>query len=141
MIYNVDFHGTIADDLHDRWVRREINLGRSVADTSNLWDNYAKLVNQTKDVVVLHTERLRWLEELKSQGHVLRLFTNANYTLDKDIKHILGNAVNLFDSFIFANGKKSKMRVEGIVVDNEKVNLNCGIHGNVLLPTFTLERR
>lgn len=140
MIYNIDFHGTIADDLHDKWVRREMNLSRSTADTSNLWDDYAKFVNQTKDVVVLHTERLRWLEELKSQGHVLRLFTNANYTCAKDIKHILSGAVNLFDSFLFCDGKKSKVRVEGIVVDNEKGNLNCGIHGNILVSTFELKR-
>jgi hypothetical protein len=141
MIYNVDFHGTIADNLHDRWVNREISFGRSVVDTSNLWDDYAKFVHQTKDVVVLHTERLQWLEGLKKEGHVLRLFTNANYTIATDIKHILGNAINLFDDFIFANGRKSSLRVEGVVVDNEVKNLQCGIHGNIFVPTFEIERR
>lgn len=137
MIYNIDFHGTIADNLHDRWVVKEIDKGRSTADTSNLWDDYGKFVHQTKDVVVLHTERLRWLENLRNEGHTIRLFTNANYTCAKDLKHILGNAVNLFDDFIFGNGRKSTLRVEGIVVDNEVKNLRCGIHGNIFVPTFS----
>lgn len=141
MIYNIDFHGTIADDLHDRWVTKEINKGRSCADDSNLWDSYGRFVSQTKDTIVLNTEMLKWLENLKNNGHVLRLFTNANYTLTKDIRHILGNATNLFDDFIFAAGRKSTLRVEGIVVDNEIKNLKCGIHGNILVPTFSLNRK
>lgn len=141
MIYNVDFHGTIADNLHDQWVAKQIKMDRSCLESSSIWDDYGKLIHNTIGVVSLNHNLLKVLSRMKDEGHTIRLFTNANYANAKDIKSILNGYVSLFDSFIFCDGKKSRMKVEGIVVDNEKPNLNCGIHGGILVPTFKHERR
>jgi len=139
MIYNIDFHGTIATDLHDQWVKVQVQKGRSLSDSSSVWDDYARFVSETKEIVLLNPERIGWMCSLKDQGHTLRLFTNVNYTLEREIKSILKEYVPLFDSFIFCDGKKSRMQVEGIVVDNEKQNLKCGLNGGILVPTFKHE--
>jgi hypothetical protein len=140
MIYNVDFHGTIADNLHDKWIREQFKQNRDESDTSTLWDDYARFVYNTRNIVTLNTNLLETLSDVKDAGHFLRLFTNANYTLAKDIKHILGDYVHLFDSFIFCGGKKSRMRVEGIIIDNECKNLQCA-EGGILVPTFRHKQR
>jgi len=141
MIYNIDFHGTIADDLHDQWIRMQVKEGRSLSDSSSIWDDYGKLIHNTICQVSLNHNLLKVLSQLKNEENTLNLFTNANYTNARDIKSILDGYVSLFDSFTFCDGKKSRMRVEGIVVDNEKQNLNCGIHGNIFVPTFKHEGR
>jgi hypothetical protein len=135
MIYNIDFHGTIVDNLHDKWIREQFRQGRDESETSTLWDDYARFVYNTRNVVNLNITLLDTLSKIKDAGHYLRLFTNANYTLAKDIKHVLGDYVRLFDSFIFCGGKKSRLRIEGTIVDNEVKNLKCA-EFNILVPTF-----
>ncbi len=135
MLFNVDFHGTIAGALHDRWIQLQMSLGASCADNSSIWDNYARMVFQTRDIIPLNHNLLVLLSKLRDEGHSIRLWTNANTELERDIKHILNGYNRIFDSYKFCSGKKSKTTVEGVVIDNEVQNLKCGQHG-VLVPTF-----
>jgi hypothetical protein len=59
--------------------------------------------------------------------------------MKKEIKHIVSPYSSLFDSFIFCDGKKKNQRVEGLVIDNEHRNLQCGEQG-ILVPTFNIRR-
>ena len=136
MIFNVDFHGTVAGALHDRWIAREIGKGASTGDNSSLWDRYGEMVYQTRDIVPLNHPLLKLLSDLKDAGHTINLWTNANYTLERDIKYILNGYVNIFDKFAFCAGRKSHTIVEGVVIDNEVQNLKCGSVGSILVPTF-----
>jgi hypothetical protein len=133
MLFNVDFHGTIASSEHDRWVMKQ---GASQSDNSSLWDNYGRMVFETRDIVTLNTPLLMLLRNLKEQGHAIRLWTNANDSIAKDIKYVLRDYSSLFDSYVFCNGKKRNQRVEGIVIDNEQQNIQCGQFGGLLVPTF-----
>jgi hypothetical protein len=136
MLFNVDFHGTIAGALHDRWIQLQMSLGASCADNSSIWDNYARMVFQTRDIIPLNHPLLKLLSDLKDGGHTINLWTNANYTVARDVKHILNGYNRIFDKFIFCAGRKAHTVVEGVVIDNEVPNLRCGSIGSILVPTF-----
>ena len=136
MLINVDFDGTLVTMDHEDTLFRKIELeGLSLMDSSSVWDWYAKLVCIP---LPLNMGLLRLLSRLKEEGHHLRLWTNRNYELVKPTKENLGPWSRLFDSFHFYNGRKKYSRVEGIVIDNDPVNLKCGEKGGVQIPSFTL---
>jgi hypothetical protein len=135
MLFNVDFHGTLVSSEHDRWIKEQMLQNPSKADNSSLWSDYGRMVYNTRDIVTLNTSLLTLLSTLKEQGHAIRLWTNANDSVARDVKYILRDYSSLFDSFVFCNGKKRNQRVEGVVIDNEQQNLICG-ERSILVPTF-----
>ncbi|RPI53458.1 MAG: hypothetical protein EHM49_04335 [Deltaproteobacteria bacterium] len=135
MLINVDLHGTLIDGSHDQWLQEKIQEGRPTEDHSSIWDDYSRMVFETRNSLTLNHRLFKLLYNLKEQGHAIRLWTNANYTLKRDIKHIINTYSSLFDSYVFCAGKKKNQRVEGLVIDNESVNLQCG-EQSILVPTF-----
>ena len=134
MLINVDFDGTLVTMDHENELFKKIELeGLSFVDESPVWDWYAQLICNH---LPLNTELLHLLSRLKEEGHHLRLWTNRNYELVKPTIANLGSWSKLFDSFHFYNGRKKYSRVEGIVIDNDPVNLKCAEKGGIQICSF-----
>src|SRR5574340_1098033 len=109
MLINIDFHGTLGSALHDRWLQHQIIAhGVTCENNSPVWDSYARMVYNTRNVVQLNAPLIKFVAQLKDAGHHLRLWTNANSDVAKSIKHTLNGCNSLFDSYMFCSGKKSK---------------------------------
>lgn len=136
MLINVDFDGTLVTMSHENNLFEKVKReGLSLADESSVWDWYAQLICSP---LPLNTELLHLLSRLKEEGHHLRLWTNRNYELVKPTINNLGSWSRLFDSFHFYSGRKKYSQVEGVVIDNDPVNLKCGEKGGFQIPSFTL---
>jgi hypothetical protein len=79
----------------------------------------------------LNTNLLLHLEDLRQEGHVIRLLTNRNKDLVKTTFETLDGYAKIFDKFTFCGGMKFQTRVEGIMIDNETKYLNCGSQGGI----------
>ena len=125
MIINVDFDGVvIPSDFEKRFFHVDGSWKVSI-------DEYVRMVNESPTPQVNH-KLLVYLHELSEIGHVIRLFTNRNYELEKKTSMVLDSYKSIFDSFLFCEGLKSKTKVEGVVVDNEEKYLSCGSQGGIL---------
>lgn len=134
MLINVDFDGTLVTMNHEDELFKKIELEKlSLVDESPVWDWYAQLVCNP---LPLNTGLLHLLSRLKREGHHLRLWTNRNYELVKPTINNLGSWSRLFDSFHFHSGRKKHSRVEGVVIDNDPVNLKCGEKGGIQICSF-----
>ena len=124
-LINVDCDGVLLSNAHEITLFTKVeNEGFSLADSSQIWDWYSKLV-ETKPLDVNHY-LMHFLQERKEEGHPIRLWTNRSYTLKDATLRNFGDYKSMFDSFKFHDGRKHLSQVEGIVIDNTRKYLSCG---------------
>ena len=129
MLINVDFDGVLIPNTYEQLLFDKINDEKLPSnDCSSVWDWYDRLV---RSPLRLDTQLLHSLVKLRNEGHYMRLWTNRAYTLKKQTLYNLGEWTSLFDSFEFYAGRKSKSKVEGIVIDNTLTNLSCAEVGGI----------
>lgn len=133
MIINVDFDGVLVPNHIEHSLIEMVSIyDYTIEDkTSNLWDWYDKVVHST--LLPLNIPLLKWLSELREDGHIIRLWTNRNYTNKKPTLDNLGEWVGIFDKATFYSGYKIDEQVEGIVIDNNPKYLSCGSQGGLLV--------
>ena len=133
-LINIDCDGVLVSNNHEELLNAVIKMfGLSYSDLSPVWDWYGELIHTTP--LPLNIPMLKVLQGLKDNGHILRVWTNRSYTLEKPTLDNLGGWKSLFDSFEFHSGRKHLSEVEGVVIDNLPQYLSCGETG-VLYPTF-----
>lgn len=124
MIYNVDFDGVlIPADFEKRFFNVDKSWRVSI-------DDYIRMVVESP-VPPINVNLLSHLNSLRQEGHVIRLLTNRNIDLKKTTINTLNGYASIFDKFTFCNGMKKNYRVEGIMIDNEKKYLSCGLQGGI----------
>lgn len=124
-LINVDCDGVLLSNSHEHTLLSKVkNEGWSLADSSQIWDWYDKLIN-IKPLDINH-HLMHFLQTKKDERYAIRLWTNRPYTLKNTTIRNLNGYQSIFDSFKFYDGRKHLSQVEGIVIDNSPQNLSCG---------------
>lgn len=124
MIYNIDFDGVI---IPEDFEKKFFNIDKSWRVSI---DEYLKMVVESP-LPPLNTNLLSHLDSLRQDGNVIRLLTNRNQDLKKHTINSLNGYAKIFDKFTFCDGMKKNQKVEGIMIDNEKKYLSCGLQGGI----------
>jgi hypothetical protein len=124
MIYNIDFDGVI---IPEDFEKKFFNVDKSWRVSI---DDYIRMVVESP-LPPLNHNLLAYLHGLTQSGNVVRLLTNRNKDLAKHTINTLDGYASIFDSFTFCDGMKKNYRVEGIMIDNEKKYLSCGLQGGI----------
>jgi len=125
MIINVDYDGVLVPNSHEELLITTCNvMGYSFKDTSPIWNWYQKLIETNP--LPINVGLLQYLSYCKGRGDTVRLWTNRQPELRTATMNNLGIFSNIFDEVSFNAGHKGKMRIEGVVIDNDTKNLKCG---------------
>jgi hypothetical protein len=133
MLINVDLDGVIIpNDFEKKFVLKGLDSGYTKISQfdGKLFDWYLEFINSSP-LAPLNTGLLRWLDGLRSKGHLIRLWTNRNQELRNKTLRNLGEYKFIFDSFEFYSGTKQFSKVEGIAIDNSITNLSCAELGGI----------
>lgn len=115
----VDVDGTLLDGSLDKMFKeRCVNEEFSVV--------LAWYENCEIDNLELNMDLIKELITLREEGNELILWTNRGEENREMTKRNLGIYWNMFNSYEFHSGKKSKCVLEGLVIDNEERFSTCG---------------